>query len=161
MEILNKINRVRIRTLTILLMIIFLLTFLTRCKKESVNKWEDSNVFQDSYGRTIILHGASLYTNDDPNGYHRYNTNSAKRLINSWGLNSVRMFWSWHAIEPDSGQFDAAKLDSIVKVVETFTNEGVYVVLAVNGTGTSGQEMLGRSFSTPEPVSAEKNEAND
>lgn len=52
----------------------------------------------------------SLYTNDDPGGYTRYNSNSAKRLINEWGLNSVRLFWNWNAIEPDSAVFASKDL---------------------------------------------------
>jgi aryl-phospho-beta-D-glucosidase BglC (GH1 family) len=121
------------------------------CNKENTgNTYEqDSNVFQDEYGRTLIFHGASLYTNDDPGGYTRYNSNSAKRLINEWGLNSVRLFWNWNAIEPDSAVFAPDKLDSIVKVVETFTNEGIYVVLAVNGTATSSQDKLRGTWQAP------------
>ncbi len=121
------------------------------CNKENTgNTYEqDSNVFQDEYGRTLIFHGASLYTNDDPGGYTRYNSNSAKRLINEWGLNSVRLFWNWNAIEPDSAVFAPDKLDSIVKVVETFTDEGIYVVLAVNGTATSSQDKLRGTWQAP------------
>lgn len=130
--------------------IILITTTFFSCEKETkINNWEDSNVFQDKYGRTLIFHGASLYTNDDPGGYTRYNSNSAKRLMNEWGLNSVRMFWSWNAIEPDSAVFAQNKLDSIVKVVETFTNEEIYVVLAVNGTATSSQDKLRGTWQAP------------
>ena len=124
---------------------------LIRCKKEtgSSNINQDSSVFQDNYGRTMIFHGASLYTNDEPGGYRRYNSNSAQRLINDWGLNSVRLFWNWNAIEPDSAVFDPAKLDSIVGVIETFTNEGIYVVLAVNGTATSSQDLVTHTWQAP------------
>lgn len=131
---------------------ISLITFLAviNCKKENSNNYlEDSNVFQDNFGRTLIFHGASLYTNDDPGGYTRYNSNSAKRLIYEYGLNSVRLFWNWNAIEPDSAVFASNKLDSIVKVVETFTNECIYVVLAVNGTATSSQDKLRGTWQAP------------
>ena len=130
----------------------FLLALIfTGCNKENTGNTyvQDSNVFQDVYGRTLIFHGASLYTNDDPGGYTRYNSNSAKRLINEWGLNSVRLFWNWNAIEPDSAVFASNKLDSIVKVVETFTNEEIYVVLAVNGTATSSQDKLRGTWQAP------------
>jgi endoglycosylceramidase len=109
----------------------------------------DPTVFQDSYGRTLIFHGTSLYTNDEPGGYTRYNSNGAKRLINDWGLNSVRLFWNWNAIEPDSAVFSPEKLEAIVSVVENFTHEGVYVILAVNGTATSSQDKLRGTWQAP------------
>ena len=133
-----------------IVIIILIVSVLISCKKETIkNNWEDSTIFQDQYGRTLIFHGASLYTNDDPEGYQRYNSNSAKRLINDWGLNSVRLFWSWNAIEPDSAVFAPNKLDSIVKVIETFTNEEIYVVVAVNGTATSSQDKLADTWQVP------------
>jgi len=134
--------------LSVLLIALF---FSFGCNKEnrSNNFYQDSNVFQDSYGRTLIFHGASLYTNDDPGGYTRYNSTGAKRLINDWGLNSVRMFWNWNAIEPDSAVFSEDKLEAIVRVVENFTNEGVYVVLAVNGTATSSQHLITGTWQAP------------
>lgn len=127
------------------------LLFSSGCNKEnrSNNFYQDSNVFQDSYGRTLIFHGASLYTNDEPGGYARYNSYGAKRLINDWGLNSVRMFWNWNAIEPDSAVFAPDKLEALVQVVENFTNEGVYVVLAVNGTATSSQHLITGTWQAP------------
>ncbi|MFN8237335.1 MAG: cellulase family glycosylhydrolase [Chitinophagales bacterium] len=127
------------------------LIFILGCKKGDTpnHSYLDSNVFQDSYGRTLIFHGASLYTNDEPGGYIRYNSNGAKRLINDWGLNSVRMFWNWNALEPDSAVFSADKLETIVRVVENFTNEGVYVVLAVNGTATSSQHLITGTWQAP------------
>lgn len=127
------------------------LFFSFGCNKENRtnNFYQDSNVFQDSYGRTLILHGASLYTNDEPGGYTRYNSNGAKRLINDWGLNSVRMFWNWNAIEPDSAVFAPDKLEALVRVVENFTNEGVFVVLAVNGTATSSQHLITGTWQAP------------
>lgn len=129
----------------------FFILICSSCKKEHTTLVynEDSNVFQDNFGRTLIFHGASLYTNDDPGGYTRYNSNSARRLMNEWGLNSVRLFWNWNAIEPDSAVFAPSKLDSLVKVVETFTNEGIYVVLAVNGTATSSQDKLRGTWQAP------------
>ncbi|MCO5231638.1 MAG: cellulase family glycosylhydrolase [Chitinophagales bacterium] len=132
------------------LLFISSILFLVACKKEKNETVEiDSKVFLDQYGREQIFHGASLYTNDDPQGYSRYNSYSARRLINEWGLNSVRMFWNWNAIEPDSAVFAMDRIDSIVKVVETFTNEGIYVVLAVNGTATSSQDKLEGTWQTP------------
>jgi len=119
------------------------------CRKDISSLVKDPSAFYDQYGRAIILHGASLYTNDDPGGYQRYTANSAERLINNWGLNSVRLFWNWYAIEPDSAVFSAAKLDSLIKVVETFTNQQVYVVLAVNGTATSSQDKLQGTWMRP------------
>lgn len=133
------------------LIIFYVCALAFSCKKEKtdISYIEDSSVFQDKFGRTLIFHGVSLYTNDDPGGFTRYNSNSAKRLINEWGFNSIRMFWSWNSIEPDSAVFAPAKLDSIVKVVETFTNEGIYVVLAVNGTATSSQDKLRGTWQAP------------
>lgn len=110
---------------------------------------QDPSVFQDAAGRTRIYHGVSLFTNDEPGGYTRYNSNGARRLIRDWGINSVRLFWNWHAIEPDSGVFSAEKLEALAGIVETFTNEGVYVVLAVNGTATSSQHLVTGTWMAP------------
>ncbi len=127
------------------------IVFFVSCKKEqnAGNTDTGSAMFYDQLGRTLILHGVSLYTNDDPGGYTRYNSNSAKRIINEWGFNTVRMFWSWNAIEPDSAVFAPDKLDSIVKVVEAFTHEGIYVVMAVNSTATSSQDKLRGTWQAP------------
>jgi endoglycosylceramidase len=135
---------------TRVVLIFVLLLAVSSCKKaEDISGPSENNAFLDEYGRTMILHGASLFTNDDPGGYTRYTTFGAKRMKEQWGLNTVRMFWNWHSIEPDSAVFSSENLEKLAGIVETFTNEGIYVVLAVNGTATTSQHLVSGTWMAP------------
>jgi len=136
--------------LPLLAMLSMLLICSTACKKsEEKSVPPTTDAFYDEYGRTLILHGASLYTNDNPGGYSRYTDEGARRMIEDWGLNNVRMFWNWVSIMPDSGVLSNEALERLAGIVETFTRQGVYVVLAVNGTVTNSQSLVTGTWAAP------------
>lgn len=91
------------------------------------------HVIRDETGRTVILRGVNLGNSsklppfvpiwlDGP-------PNPAFRQMREWGIHVVRLLVIWEAIEPNPGEYDAAYLDIVRKMVDLAAEQGLDVVL--------------------------------
>ncbi len=116
-------------------LIIFCTLFiLFSCKKENNNArlqnniTDDPTIFQDHYGRQLILHG--LNTGEkNPAADPWIQESDVDREDKEFGFNFVRYLILWDGIEPQKDVYDEAYLDRIEQRVNWYTSRGMYVML--------------------------------
>ena len=119
---------------TILFVAIF---FFFSCKKDNSNARlqsniaEDPTIFQDQYGRQLILHGlnTSSSAKSEPERQPWITENNVIKEDTSFGFNFVRYLIFWDAIEPQKDVFDETYLDKVAERVNWYTSRGMYVML--------------------------------
>ena len=103
---------------------------LTGCIQETEGPYEEDRFIKDQYGRTLILHGMNSANDAKYGDFLPWITEPYVEIeTNQWGFNVARYPTSWQAIEPDSGVFDEAYLDSIEIRVKWYTDRGAYVII--------------------------------
>jgi endoglycosylceramidase len=115
--------------------IIFFLCFfslLTGCKKDSdeISTFEDPTIFQDQYGRQLILHGLNTVSKK-PAEFYQFPIfeTDVEREDKEYGFNFVRYIIIWDGIEPKKDSFDNTYLDRVEERVNWYTSRGMYVML--------------------------------
>lgn len=103
---------------------------LFACKKEqnAAVVVDDPSVFQDQYGRQLILHGLNTGEKnpaDDP----WITESDVDREDKEFGFNFVRYLILWDGIEPQKDSFDERYLDRIEQRVNWYTSRGMHVML--------------------------------
>ncbi len=85
----------------------------------------------DEQGRVMILHGVNIDygTKSNPEVLPVIPKEQAERLVNSFGLNFVRLLMVWEGVEPQAGVTDRNYLDMIEQRVDLLWEAGLYVVL--------------------------------
>ncbi len=111
-------------------LLVFCCCILFSCKKESsLSPYkEDPSIFQDQYGRQLILHGLNTGSKD-PASDHWIQDTDVDKEDKQFGFNFVRYLMLWEGIEPQKGVFDEAYLDRIEQRVKWYTSRGMYVLL--------------------------------
>lgn len=118
---------------------LFLITFLSACKKDNKGTGvkedpidEQFGLFiSDEYGRQLILHGLNTASNakGDPERMPWIGEHDVEREATQFGFNFVRYLIFWDFIEPEKGVYNSKYLDEVQKRVEWYTNRGMYVML--------------------------------
>ncbi len=122
---------------------------LAACKKEShttdrlisnsTSVVDDPSIFQDQYGRQLILHG--LNTGEkNPNLDPWIQESDVDREDKVFGFNFVRYLIIWEGIEPQKDVYDEAYLDRIEQRVNWYTSRGMFVMLDMH------QDIYSRVF---------------
>ncbi|MFN8294742.1 MAG: cellulase family glycosylhydrolase [Chitinophagales bacterium] len=113
------------------LYILLIFSFLIfSCKKENNTAVvaDDPSIFQDQYGRQLILHG--LNTGEkNPAADPWIQESDVDREDKEFGFNFVRYLILWDGIEPQKDSFDYSYLDRIEQRVNWYTSRGMYVML--------------------------------
>ena len=113
---------------------IFYVYFLAfSCKKENANVSviEDPSIFQDQYGRQLILHGLNTISKN-PADYYQFlevSETDVEKQDKEYGFNFVRYGIMWDGIEPQKDSFDETYLDKVEERVNWHTSRGMYVML--------------------------------
>ncbi len=113
-----------------LYILLFLTFIIISCKKENNSGFvaDDSTIFQDQYGRQLILHGLnSGEKNPDVDPWMQ--ESDVEREDKEFGFNFVRYLVLWQGIEPQKDSFDTRYLDRIEQRVNWYTSRGMYVML--------------------------------
>lgn len=118
------------------LFLLYSLLFLFSCKKENNTQRiasfsEDPTVFQDQYGRQLILHGlnTSSWAKSDPQRQPWIDESDVERENTEFGFDFVRYLILWDAIEPAKDSFSMEYLDRVEQRVNWYTSRGMYVML--------------------------------
>ena len=105
-------------------------------------RWHVSRGFiRDAEGRAVIMRGMNLSGSHKQAPYFGFHTETDfARVRQSWGMNSIRLLFSWSAVEPTRGQYDQAFLTKLALRVEWARKAGLLVVL------DSHQDVYGEGF---------------
>lgn len=89
---------------------------------------DDPTIFQDQYGRQLILHGLNS-GEKNPAVDPWIQESDVEREDKEFGFNFVRYLILWDGIEPQKDSFDESYLDRIEQRVNWYTSRGMYVML--------------------------------
>ena len=138
---------------------------LFSCKKEGVNtipetllyakRGENPGIY-DQQGRFIILRGVNYNVLGD---YWQGNVSVANtkpyeesdiKMMASYGVNCVRLLFSWSKLEPVQGQYNQNYINQIKSVIETAAKYNIYVLLDMH------HDAWGKYIVTPLTETCEK-----
>ena len=89
----------------------------------------DGSRFADGAGRTVILRGVGVGGNAKVPPFQAITSTSQLDPLPGWGVNAVRLLFTWEAYEPTNGGYDASYLSYITGVVDDAWKRGIYVVV--------------------------------
>lgn len=141
------------------------ITIITACKKENNSTTPDNLLYAkrgtdagiyDQQGRYVILRGVNYnvlgdYWQANPAvaTTKQYDENDFK-LMASYGINCVRLLFSWSKLEPQKGQYNQAYIAQIKKAIEDAAKYNIYILLDMH------QDAYGKYIATPSDVICNK-----
>lgn len=103
----------------------------------------------DVNDRYVILRGANYnalgdYWQGDPNvpPTKAYDPQDLA-IMAQYGLNCIRLLFSWSAVEPDRGEYDQAYIQQLQQVIQEAAKYDIYVILDMH------QDAWGKYIATP------------
>jgi len=96
----------------------------------------DTGRFVDDQGATIILRGVDV-AGDSKVPPFRPARPEIFDALPGWGINVVRLLFTWEAYEPQPGQYDDSYLDYYKAAVEKAQSLGIYVLVDFHQDGFS------------------------
>jgi endoglycosylceramidase len=124
--------------------IVFLSAYLFSCKKDNskalpetllyAKRGENAGIY-DQQGRFVILRGVNYnalgdYWQGNPSvpTNKQYDEEDLK-LMASYGVNCIRLLFSWSKLEPIRGQYNQEYINQLKTVIETAAKYNIYVIL--------------------------------
>lgn len=89
----------------------------------------DGAQFRDAAGGAVILRGVNVGGNSKVPPFRAITDPRQLDPLAGWGLNVVRLLFTWEAYEPEPGVYDAAYLDYYVTTARAAAARGLYVVV--------------------------------
>lgn len=145
-------------------LILLLICLFISCKKENTKsipkkllhaiRGNNAGIY-DQQGRFMILRGVNYNVLGD---YWQANTSVATtkqydandfKLMAKYGINVVRLLFSWSKLEPQQGQYDQNYINQIKKAIEDAAANNIYVLLDMH------QDAYGKYIVTPSDVTCE------
>jgi endoglycosylceramidase len=89
----------------------------------------DGTQFKDEQGRVVILRGMNV--SGDAKVPPFYSVTAAQQLdpLPGWGVNTLRLLFTWEAFEPSPCQYDESYLQYYQQVVQWAAQRNLYVVV--------------------------------
>ena len=144
-----------------ILLLFFLSAFLFSCKKEDTHVIPDELLYSvrgvnpgiyDQQGRYILLRGVNYNVLGD---YWQGNPAVATTkqyeaddiaLMAKYGINCIRLLFSWSALEPERGKYNEEYIHRIQQVIEEAAKYHIYILLDMH------QDAWGKYIATPAPA---------
>ena len=118
-----------------------LLVLLASCVLASSFVVRDNRII-DSEGREVLFHGVNVIYKSAPyipiidrfDGILSFSVEDAK-ILNSLGLNVIRLGAQWPGVEPARGQYDELYVAQLVRIVDTCADYNITVFLDAHQVG--------------------------
>ena len=101
----------------------------------------------DEMGRARMFRGVNVVFKQSPfiPDSHTYNTNTSMTDrdmadLAGWGINVVRLFVAWVAVEPSAGRYNETYLSELRALVDRFATYNISVILDAH------QDVIARRF---------------
>ncbi|MGZ3699708.1 MAG: glycoside hydrolase family 5 protein [Bdellovibrionota bacterium] len=97
-----------------------------------------SGVFRDCQGRTVLLRGVNVAGNSKrppyipfalPGTFPAVSDTSKLDVLQYFGMNVIRLLFTWEAYEPLPGQYNGAYLSELVRVADAAWERGIYTIV--------------------------------
>jgi len=89
----------------------------------------DGRVLRDARGATVVLRGLNLTGDAKVPPFRGIDDPAQLDVLSAWGVNVVRLLFTWEAFEPQRGQYDQSYLDYYSKLVDALSERGVHVIV--------------------------------
>jgi endoglycosylceramidase len=103
----------------------------------------DGGFLRDSTGGAVILHGANVAGNSKIPPFEPVADVSILDPLPGWGMNAIRLLFTWEAYEPQMGTYDASYLDYYRKAVQAAGARGLSVIVDFHQDGFSRFSVSG------------------
>jgi len=100
----------------------------------------DGTWVRDPQGRAVILRGINVGSRSKLPPFLPFDQVSALDPLAGWGMNSIRLLFTWEGVEPAEGVYDEAYLDRLEEILDGCAARGLLVIL------DSHQDLYARNF---------------
>ncbi len=126
----------------------------------------DGRWFKDPAGRVVLLRGVNVAGNSKVPPFVPFSDMSKLDALHDWGMNVVRLVFTWEAYEPLSEEYDEAYLDALATIAEAAWARGLYVIVDFHQDGYSRHLAQGcgdgfPKWALPPEVSADAPDNSD
>ena len=97
----------------------------------------DGKWLRDADGGVVILRGVNAAGNSKVPPFRPLTDAAMFDPLEGWGMNVVRLLFTWEAYEPAAGVYDESYLDYIVAAVDAAESRGLYVIVDFHQDGFS------------------------
>ncbi len=89
----------------------------------------DGAALRDASGAVVVLRGVNVAGNAKVPDFRPITRAELLDPLPRWGMNAVRLLFTWEAYEPTSGAYDASYLDYVASVVAAARDRGLHVIV--------------------------------
>ncbi len=89
----------------------------------------DGARFIDAHGRQVIFHGLNVVRKNDTWGSYDWLNEDGYARMQTWGVNCVRLGFTWAALEPRPGEYSEECLRWLERHIAWARRHGIYVLL--------------------------------
>jgi endoglycosylceramidase len=102
----------------------------------------EGRVFKDAAGRVVVLRGVNVAGDSKVPPFRPIASPALFLPLQRWGLNAVRLLFTWEAYETSPGVYDASYLDYYTQAARGAWAAGLYVIVDFHQDGF-GRTLLG------------------
>jgi endoglycosylceramidase len=110
----------------------------------------DGAFFKDTAGRTVLLRGVNVAGDSKLPPFATITSAEQLDPLVTWGLNTVRLLFTWEAFEPRPCEYDEEYLRYIERVTSWAEDRGLYVIIDFHQDAFSRFSMNGCGEGFPE-----------
>ena len=108
---------------------------------ESLNHLRtDGEWIRDPLNRAVILRGSNVGSRSKLPPFLPFEDIARLDQLADWGMNSIRLVFTWEGVEPERGQYDEAYLESLRAILDGCAERRIMVIL------DSHQDLYARNF---------------